>query len=890
MRSAGLLLLFIFVALSQVHGQSGSSRITGMVFDEQGDPLENVSVLVRELSTGRSTGSSGRYDIPVRPGTYTLQFSMLGYERLVDTVQVTAGQNVYREYRMVPTYFEIGAITVTAPDDLMSRDLETGSVISSGEIQHMATASLGTVLQLMPGVQTTNPTLNTPEQGVIRGGDALGTQILVDGVPITNNANMQIGIGANTANRGLDLRQFTAENIEEVSVIRGIPSVEYGDMTDGAIIVRTRSRPEPLRLKISYNPNITEYNASGGFRLGSSGWVLNSNANIASARNDIRIEDDGYTRFSGQINLRRRTDDWNFSQSLYATRALDERQEQPGYALRQAWYNRDVNLRYSGEMHYDLNSSHRTRASWSVNHTRQNSYEQRLISRDNMVVSNAEKEGTREGTIVFGSYLGRQWIRGSVWNVYADVNHRWQFETGALYHQLLGGITFRSDFNRGDGIEFDPLYPPSLTNPSPRLRTYDDLPAFNILSLYIQDHISGRIGIPFRLQAGVRYEAYRPTGINPSALIGDGALIESRNGTFLNPRVNLSLHLAADTRLRLGYGVTSKSPPMGMVFAQDRYYDIVDTVSVVDPSRPEANFALVTTHIRQQANPNLQGYKQQKFEISLDQQIGKVGLSATAFLNRSDDMFRIFSEPTAFYQHSFPNWPDESGAMVRDTLLESYPTYINDGWHHAHGLELSLRTQRFTRINTAFRVDAAYIDNRRGNENGIQYGSRRFSDEFGRFVLPVYATEERYDRNLLFNYRAEIQSRSLGLWVTIHVQQQLFNIDGRDGLSDTLAIGYYTPSQETVFIPEEERGDERYIELRRRYEDFQLLDEERPNLWLMNLNVSKSLFEGSEVTFFVNNIFNHRPRYQLRRRAEAALSYERRNPPVFYGVEFSYRF
>ncbi len=873
-----------------LHLQAQDARISGLILDEDGDPVENVSVLIRELSTGRSTGQDGRFEIRVRPGTWTLQISMLGYEVIVDTIQVARQERVDREYQLVPTYFEIGAITVVAPDDLLSRELDTRTVISSGEIQHTASTSLGNLLQLMPGVATTNPTLSSPEQAVIRGGDALGTQIMVDGIPLSNNANMQIGIGANTANRGLDLRQITAENIDEVSIIRGIPSAEYGDLTDGALIVRTRSRPEPVRLKITYNPNITEFNASGGTLLGQSGWVINANANVASARNDIRIADDGYTRLSGQLTLRRQTEDWQISQRLYLTRSLDERREQPGYALRQAWYNRDVNVRYSGDLQYDFSSSRRLRANWSVNHIRQNSFEQRLISRDNMVVSRSTEEGTRRGIIVFGSYLGKQWVRGSVWNIYSDLNHRWQFQTGAVYHQVLGGMTFRSDFNRGDGIEFNPLYPPSLTNPTPRLRSYDELPAYNILSLYIEDHISGRLGIPFRLQAGFRYEVYRPTEFNPRAFIGDGTLIESHNGSFLNPRVNLSLHFTKDTRLRLGYGETSKSPPMGLIFAQERYYDIVDTVSVVDPSDPSKNFALVSTYIREQANPTLQGYRQKKYEISLDQQIGDVGLSLTGFANRSDNMFRSFMEPTVFYQYSRPDWPEQETGEVRDTLLDDFPRYVNDGWHRSHGVEFSLRTRRLPSINTAFRMDAAFINNRRGTAEGIQYGTRRFNDDFGRFVKPIYSTEERYNRDLLLNYRAEIQSRSLGLWVTIHVQQQLFNIDGRDGLADTLAIGYYTPDQETIMIPEDERADERYRDLRRRYEDFQLLDERRPNRWLLNINVSKSLFEGSEVTFFVNNIFNYRPRYQLRRTAEAIQTYERRNPSIFYGVEFSYRF
>lgn len=881
-----VLILFCLPAWAQADG----SRITGQVFDEDGNPAENVSVLIRELSTGRSTGPSGRFEVSVRPGTWSLQISMLGYEVIIDTVRIARGESIHREYQLIPTFFEIGAITVYAPDDLLSRELDTRTVITSGEIQHTASTSLGNLLQLMPGVSTTNPTLSSPEQAVIRGGDAMGTQIMIDGIPMSNNANLQVGIGANTANRGLDLRQITAENIEEVTIIRGIPSAEYGDLTDGALIVRTRSRPEPIRLKVTYNPNITEFNASGGTRLGQGGWVMNANANVASARNDIRIADDGYTRLSGQFTLRRQAESWEVSQRLYATRSLDERKEQPGYALRNAWYNRDVTLRYSGDIRYNIHSSSLLRATWSINHIRQNSFQQQLVSRDNMVVARATDEGTNRGILVFGSYLGRQWINGSVWNLYSDVNHRWQFQTGSIYHQLLSGFTFRSDFNRGDGISFNPIYPPSLTNPTPRLRSYNDLPAYNILSLYVEDYISGRIGIPFRLQAGFRYEVYRPTAINPRAVIGDGPLIDSWNGSFFNPRINLSLQLTHDTRLRIGYGETSKSPPMGMIFAQERYYDIVDTVSVVDPSDPSQNFSLISTYIREQASPALKGYQQKKYEVSLDQQIGDVGVSVTGFINRSDNMFRTFSEPTVFYQYSWPDWPDQSTGAVRDTLLERFPRYLNDGWHHSRGVEFSLHTRRITSINTAFRMDAAYINNRRGTAEGIQYGTRRFNDEFGRFVMPVYSTEKRYDRNLLLNYRAEVQSRSLGLWLTVHIQQQLFQIDGRDGLTDTLAIGYFTPSQETIMIPEHERADERYTDLRRRFEDFQLLDEVRPNRMLLNINVSKSLFKGSEVTFFVNNIFNHRPRYQLRRTAQAIQSFERRNPSIFYGVEFSYHF
>ncbi len=43
-----------------------------------------------------------------------------------------------------------------------------------------------------------------------------------------------------TAGRGVDLRTVSAGNIESMEVIRGIPSVEYGNLTSGVVIVKTR--------------------------------------------------------------------------------------------------------------------------------------------------------------------------------------------------------------------------------------------------------------------------------------------------------------------------------------------------------------------------------------------------------------------------------------------------------------------------------------------------------------------------------------------------------------------------------------------------------------------------------------------------------------------------
>ena len=88
--------------------------------------------------------------------------------------------------------------------------------------------------------------------------NALGATIIQDGSPLSNNANLQamhpavlgnLGALGGTASPGggLDTRNISLENIESVEVIRGIPSAEYGDLTSGAVLVKSKAGKTPLR-------------------------------------------------------------------------------------------------------------------------------------------------------------------------------------------------------------------------------------------------------------------------------------------------------------------------------------------------------------------------------------------------------------------------------------------------------------------------------------------------------------------------------------------------------------------------------------------------------------------------------------------------------------------
>lgn len=883
-----LTLLILILSIANLLPQSNTGTLSGKVTDEKGEPLSFANIILKETNNGTAADKKGEFKIISRPGKFTIEVSFIGHEKVVKSVEVISNKNMSVNFVLKSTSFEIGTIEVVAKSDFLPITPETKTTISSSEIEHMQASSLNDVMKLTPGVETTNPTLNTVEKATIRSGDAIGTQIILDGIPISNNANLQVGVGYSTANSGIDLRSIPAENIKEVEVIRGIPSVQYGDLTDGLLLVKTKASADIPKVKMKYNPQLYEMNFSAGQSLGS--WVLNGNFNIASSDRDIRIEGDGYTRIAAQISLETDSEESNFKNIFYFTRAFDEYKEKPGYALREAWYNRDVNVKYTADYSKIFDSFNKLSTKLSVSFTKQNSYDQRLVSRDNIVLSDRITEGSQEGRIVFGSYLGSKNIKGDVWNIYADANYNFKFFVDDYLNSILFGITYRNDFNKGEGIVFDPFFPPSVSITTPRLRSYNAIPEYTILSLYAEDRITGTFIKPFTLQAGVRYEIYRPDGFNAKGFIGKGDLIESKNGSFLNPRITFSMNLTKDSQIRLGYGVTSKSPSLGMIFAQEKYYDIIDTVSVVNPQYPDSNFSIVSTFIREQANSEIKGYTQKKYEISFDQQFEFMGLSFTAYKNKSDGMFMSFGQPTVYYKRAFPNWPDQSSASITRTYLDSYSQYANDGWQTVEGIEASLTTKRIPVINTVFKLDAAYTYSQNGTQKGFYFSSSRFVQSLNQDVMPMFTQYESYYKDLLINYRFEIQAKTLGMWLTLHLQQKLIEINGRRKYDDTLAIGYYTTSGQLVLIPEEERSNPQYSSIKRTIQDFELFEEDRPNKWLFNLKVSKSLWRGAVISFYVNNFFNNQPLYRIRRSSASSPSYERRNPNIFYGIDFSSTF
>ena len=144
------------------------------------------------------------------------------------------------------------------------------SIISRSAIEHLQPSTFADLLALLPGGSTALPNLTNANTIHLRqagtgGSDydisSLGTVFVTDGIPMSQNANMQFvkqassGIygdpdaGRNHVNSGVDMRQIPTDNIESVEIIRGIAPVEYGDLTSGVVLIQRKLKATPYEAR-----------------------------------------------------------------------------------------------------------------------------------------------------------------------------------------------------------------------------------------------------------------------------------------------------------------------------------------------------------------------------------------------------------------------------------------------------------------------------------------------------------------------------------------------------------------------------------------------------------------------------------------------------------------
>ena len=658
------ILLFAGVSIqAQNRGtrNSGSSQqgytVSGKVVDaDDGTPLEVVNITFEDKSFWAVTDLDGKFSLQLKNGEYHYEVSYLGYETYKGVVKVD-GKNINNlNIKLQATSLALSEVTVTAKQQAMG----SSSIIDKTALQHLQPKTIEDMLQLTPGSVTQNPNLNSIGQAYIReidgsNNNAMGTSVVLDGAPVSNDATVMsfstaIGgtsdrSGQSTTGKGVDLRTISPDNVESIEVIRGIPSAEYGNLTSGAVIVKTKKGATPWEIKGKTDPNSKMGYIGKGFTLGT-GTTVNISADYSSSYSDIRFRAKGYERINGSLGLSQtffsaRPLSVNFKASYFQNLNTVRTDPQQQSAERSKSDNKGVRLILNGDWNVKTALISNLSYNLSLNYSHQ-----RDTERDFMILKSglqpigfSTEEGEHTAPYLHGNYYSDYYIDGKPLSAFAqlkldktlliDENFTSQFKAGAEWSY---------DVNKGEGLVFDPTQPPVINDiETVRPRAYTDIPAMNTLSGFIENKTIAPIGTTsLTTQVGVRaarqsidrnyLDRDAITTVDPRINV-EWSLLNKKNNSFID---NFSING--------GWGITSKLPSLSYLYPDKAYFDQVSF------NRMDPHYAVLSTKIVENTgNVEIKPSTGHKFEAGFSFEKGKINGMVTFFYEHYTDEFNYRS-------------------------------------------------------------------------------------------------------------------------------------------------------------------------------------------------------------------------------------------------------
>lgn len=900
------LLLVSFILLPSIGFSQKSMILEGEIIDKK--TRENVlfcAVLIKETQNWTTTDENGLFSFDnVLPRTYTIEARSLGYEVYSATINLAEYKSKPLSILLVPTMFDMKEVSVVAK---RGKGMTTTNTFSSAAIEHVQPTTLGDIMQLLPGSTLKNPDLSEAQQLSIReiGGDAnsaMGTALIIDGAPISNDGNLQslntatgiTGEASTVAGIGVDLRRIPTENIESIEVIKGIPSVVYGDLTSGAVIIKTKAGKTPLNIKLKTDPKIKHFALSKGLLLIKSNSSLNMNIEYLQSYKDVRSKYEGYNRITSDIAWSKtffkgnKPLSFNAKFSYFGT--IDNKKTDPDALVANEEYSSKENGgRFNLHGRWLLNSKFisNIKYSFSYSNTHQVNYQKRYrSSSDLQAISLAKVEGENIGMYLPTEQLTELTIDGRPISFFGQVTvcKIKSFKNDAI-NALLYGFDYRYTHNQGNGQIYDVMNPPYVSSKTARPRSFKDIPASKSLSFYIEDKLSIPINSTrLTVQAGARLNNFQANGIFKSDI-----------GFYLEPRLNINYSIIHNKnkkgfrrlKINVGIGKTYKAPSLIFMYPDNAYVDL----KVLDyyTGDPSTDMVVFYSEFFETANANLKPSENLKKEIGIDFAIGKVRGNITAFHENLTNGFGFKRHYESIHYYTYDPAEIAQGALPDlSSLTKNYSDYFisylipcNFKSSEKMGVEFDLHLGKIKSLYTNFSLDGAWFRTKR-IYNAEAYNDLPSSNSSTQYeYIGVYdAGESKVNERLNSNLRMVTHIPKLRLIVTTTLQMIWYD-KYYYPFYDEVPIYLINKDGNTIPFTEEMRTDPLYV----RYVDDKLdsywLQEIMSPLFLANVRISKEISDNMRLSLYVNNFTNYRPLYQYTR----SLSYTRRNPSIYFGAE-----
>lgn len=223
--------IFILLFTMSLAGFSQTSTLSGYLKDKaNGEALIGATVFIPELKTGVITNPYGFYSVSVPQGTYSLQFSFIGYQ--TQTPKIILNESKQLNVMLEEDQEEIAEVIVTG--EKRNRNVESLQM-SMEKVQvkmikklpsFMGEVDIIKSITLLPGIQNGGE----GSSGLyVRGGGPDENLMILDEAPVYNASHL-LGF----------FSVFNSDAIKDVQVYKGGIPAEYGGKASSVIDIRMK--------------------------------------------------------------------------------------------------------------------------------------------------------------------------------------------------------------------------------------------------------------------------------------------------------------------------------------------------------------------------------------------------------------------------------------------------------------------------------------------------------------------------------------------------------------------------------------------------------------------------------------------------------------------------
>lgn len=900
-RVFSLLSILMLFGVSAYGRDSGTYTIKAVILDKTGEPLSGATMQLVQSGLWGISGKDGEVEIrnvPRLPVAYKV--SMLGYKDVEGEICLDGKDNV----RILMEEESLSMREVVVVAQAGQGGESTTSIIGRQALDHLQATSLKDILQLLPGgVSMKNPSLTSPGQFKVRtlasdDNATFGAAIIINGMPVSTNANMNTGLGLSSissGNSGADLRSIATDDIESVEIIRGVASAEYGDVSSGVMIVNKRIGVSDLNMKARIMPGIMQLHAGKGFDIKSAG-SLNISADYARGTSDPRFLTDKYNR--GILSLAHRKTlldkTWTLTTNIDLSYTGEWKGADPDEpeAMKKFFSSRDafsLRLSHNGMLKLDKALARTLKYDVALSLSSDHIFNDRLVSVGSGAILDATKDGMYEGTPYPSSYETLSGTKSNPVMYWAKFSDLFYLNVGNMSNRFNVGTEWKIEGNRGIGQYDKTLKFKAFAQD--RIRRFCDIPYMNQISAYVEDNVvltfSERRYPNITGQAGVRWTVVQPW--------------RNERMMALSPRLNIAVNPVRYLSLRLGYGISEKVPSLQDLYPSPDYYDFYN-MSVSDGQK---SYYLYSTRVFDNKPVSIKTMRGTKYELGFDVRLDNgMSFSVVGYHEKVSRgfgidnsewktlVFDVWNAADVTFTGQKPIY-DQQNPSRRDTVLYNLIRPGNPKSRRNRGIEFDFNFGKINATNTSFYLSGAWSETRSSSSNlgyKLPVGEAR---NYGPVYVVYPESSHSFSENRRFSATLRVVQHipAIRFIVSASAQCILYEYD-HEVSSGTRPLGYIYGSEYIKFT------EDQLDDIEFNFHGYMLKDQifdtrisnvpvTWPAIWCLDMRVTKEIGDKAGFSFYANNVLFSQP-WQSN---SVSVSKVERNGGLFsYGLEIFLNF